>query len=189
MTSPIVRNEGMQEWRYAAELSGEVLGQVEEQVAALEPGTRLLLVNFPFRQVGPFLPWSVMLLEHSVEAWLDLRMPEKNFEVVGLSYVAFKPPAHSQQRTSVMTDDAQLRIDMVGEGRVLKYPWAFKHGPQYLDKLYRFEGPTEGSNLVIHFDRSMMAPEPVFLVWMSDHVALHRGWNWTATTRAGDVDP
>jgi hypothetical protein len=182
LTSPLVRDEGMQEWRYAAQLSAEVLSQVEEKVAGLEPDTRILLVNFPFRQEGPFLPWSVMLLEHSVEAWLDLRMPEKNFEVVGLSYAAFLPPPESQQRTAVMTDDGVLRIEMVGEGRVLRYPWAFKHGPQYLGKLYRFEGATQGSNLLIHLDRSMMAPDPVFLIWMSDHVALHRGWNWTAAT-------
>ncbi|MBW2388596.1 MAG: hypothetical protein JRG89_09165 [Deltaproteobacteria bacterium] len=189
MTSPIVRDEGMQEWRYAAELSGEVLGQVEEQVAALEPGTRLLLVNFPFRQTGPFLPWSVMLLEHSVEAWLDLRMPEKNFEVVGLSYVAFRPPPETQQRTAVMTNDGLLRIDIAGDGRVQRYPWSFKHGPQYLGKLYRFEGPSQGSSLQIRLDRSMMVPEPIFLVWMSDHVALQRGWSWATSTAERDREP
>ena len=180
VVSPLVSHDGIDEWGDSAAISQQALEQVEDRVAGLSPGSRVFLVNFPYRVDRSLIPGSIMLLEHSVQGWLDLRLPEKNLEVVGLSYLYFEYPIRDLEVDVRMNPDRRLRISVSGQGGATGFPWSTQYGPHYEGSLYEFVGSRQGQNLEIQLLEEVTDPEPVFLVWAGNGVQLERGWNWHA---------
>lgn len=176
--SPAFSHESLHEWRISAELSQQVLDEVEDHIATLAPGARVYLVNFPFRIERAVLPWSVMLLEHSVQGWLDLRFADKRLDVVGLSYLIFDHPVVDFDLRAAMRPTKELSVQLEGQGIATAFPWStqFEEGRQGV--LYEYIGPTRGKNLTIRILDPASEPEPLFLIWSFDRVETARGWNW-----------
>jgi hypothetical protein len=179
----------MEEWRRSAELAQHVLDLVDARVADLPAGTRIYLVDFPYRLDGPFLPWSVMLLEHSVQGWLDLRFPAKHFDAVGLSYAVI---GASEAGVEVEADPSRhVHVRARGALSGTSFPWSSQYGKGYEGTLYRYVGPHRGRELDIELPGED-ASDPLFLVWTVDRVELVRGWTWrvaSAGSGAADGEP
>ena len=177
IASPIVQDGPIEQWRASGAISQRVLDEVEAHAAQLDTGTRLYLVNFPYILEGPRIPLAVMLLDHSVQAWLDLRLPEKKFDVVGLSFVSFEPPVDGFLFSAEMEPGHRLKIRVKGKITATESPWGNVQHPA--GTLFEFEGqgPTRKTG---RLDIRMLddTPEAVFLVWNLHDVELHRGWNW-----------
>ena len=175
IASPIVQNGPIEQWRTSGAISQRLLDEVEAHATQLDTGTRLYLVNFPYILEGPRIPLAVMLLDHSVQAWLDLRLPEKKFDVVGLSFVNFEPPVDGFLFSAEMEPGRRLKIRVKGKITATEFPWANAQHPK--GTLFEFEGPTRKTG---RLDIRMKddTPGAVFLVWNLHDVELHRGWNW-----------
>jgi hypothetical protein len=175
IASPIVQDGPIEQWHTSGAISRRVLDEVEAHAAQLDTGTRLYLVDFPYILEGPQIPLAVMLLDHSVQAWLDLRLPEKKFDVVGLSFVSFEPPVDGLHFSAEMEPGHRLKIRVNGKITATESPWGNAQHPA--GTLFEFEGPTRQTHrLDVRLKDD--APEPVFLVWNLHDVELHRGWNW-----------
>jgi hypothetical protein len=184
LASPIVQDGPIEQWHTSGAISRRVLGEVEAHAAQLDTGTRLYLVNFPYILEGPRIPLAVMLLDHSVQAWLDLRLPEKKFDVVGVSFVSFEPPVDRILFSAEMEPGRRLKIRVSGKITATVFPWANDLHPA--GTLFEFEGPTRKTG---RLDIRMLddTPEAVFLVWNLHDVELHRGWNWKVVGGASAV--
>lgn len=124
-----------------------------------------------------------MLLEHSVQGWLDLRFPDKKFEVVGLSYFAWDLSPRDLAVEIQMNADRFLQVRVPGDGQASGFPWSSQYGRGYEGTLYRFEGPRQGGRLRIRLLAGVGEVEPLFLVWRFDGAELKRGWNWRIENR------
>ena len=175
IASPIVQHGPIEQWHTSGAISQRLLDQVEAHAAQLDTGTRLYLVNFPYILEGPRIPLAVMLLDHSVQAWLDLRLPEKKFDVVGICFVNFEPPVDGFLFSAEMEPGRRLKIHVSGKITATEFPWGNAQHPA--GTLFEFEGPTrKASRLDIRMKDD--TPEAVFLVWNLHDVELRRGWNW-----------
>jgi hypothetical protein len=66
-----------------------------------------------------------MLLEHSVQGYVDLAFPGKHLEVIGLSYAKLlvDDPEYLESSISFQTDPAKLEIQLGQEGVPIPFAW------------------------------------------------------------------
>lgn len=184
--SPLFNHADLDEWKISAQISQQALDDIEGYVPALARGSRIYLVDFPYRIDRPVLPWSVMLLEHSVQGWLDLRFPEKELDVVGLSYLVFEYPIVDLDLEAEMHPDGTLTVHVSGKGSATSFPWSTQYGDQREGTLLEYVGGKRGKNLTIRLLDIDSESGPAFFVWLIDRVELARGWNWRLSARASD---
>jgi hypothetical protein len=121
----------------------------------LPPGSRGGLVNLPYEvQTGYPLPVAPNLLEHSVQAWLDLLHPEQRLEVVGLTYCTVDARGQGTDGglpriwgVARLRPDRRLHVRVLAAGEASRFPWDYRYAEQPEGRLYRVVGPPRGPSL------------------------------------------
>jgi len=188
LTSSLLLRGPMDKWRIASSLAGEVLASAERAVEGLPPGSRVGLVNLPYAvQTGYPLPVAPVLLEHSVQAWLDLRRSELRLEVVGLTYCTVdareQDTSAGLPRIWVVADlrpDRRLEVRVLAAGEASRFPWDYLFAEDREGRQYRFLGPLRGPYLEVELLGEGWGAEPFFVVYLGDRVEARRGWTWRA---------
>ncbi|MCH2173070.1 glycosyltransferase family 39 protein [Myxococcota bacterium] len=171
------------EWRHAGEVARRTLEQTRESARELPEGSRVYLVNFPFwvAERRQHLRERPIFLEHSIQGWVDLALPELDLEVVGLTYLvgSVRDPAVLASRVRFDPDDARLTIDVDRRAYPTPSPW---------NQTYRKQGPGRDAEFWQKGSRQGMVVEiprnpgdskrNFFLVYLGDSVALKPDSAW-----------
>ncbi len=172
------------EWRDAAEIRRRALSETTRAAASLPAGSTLYLVNYPY-WVGDyrqFLRERPILLEHSVQGWVDLVLPDRNLDVVGLTYlvVSMQEPHELGSRVSFDPDGARLDIDLGRGAYATPSQWNNAYRPRRPEgepTYYQKEGQT---GLVVDLPPSVAAANSRahFLVYTGDRVVARPPTPW-----------
>jgi hypothetical protein len=144
-------------------------------------GSTVYLVNFPYaRRYRLAMPLAVVMLEHSLQAWADLRFPDKDFQVVGLSYLHLDGPPERLRVRMAWRRDGWLRVRILEGGEGTRYPWQLLYGERTMGRLYAYRGALKGPELVIQLSpEALERPRSLFLIYLGDRVVmrpLDRDW-------------
>lgn len=142
--SPLRRQDGILErWRVAADLTHQVVSRSRELAANLPAGSRVLLVNFPYRihfaeHADGFEQVEVrLLLEHSVQGFFDLALPDRHLEVVALTHLELAAPTQSSFRSAIGFSESRRVLEIHVQGSaVVPFPWPNDFGRHQYEKLF-----------------------------------------------------
>jgi hypothetical protein len=186
LTSPLVRSGAVDEWRIAGEVGALARSDAGRLVRTLPDGQTLMFVGFPYLvRSENALPFAPVLLEHSLQAWLDLRFPDRGHRAVGTSYLELDLRGWSRDDGPLPTrvavradDDGRVVSQVLAAGEATRFPWQRLHGPEYEGSLYQIEGRQRGSRVTVRVLEDGWALDPVFLVYLVDRVEARRGRRW-----------
>lgn len=178
------RGKYLDEWREIGERVEETVAMIEPHIETLESGTRIYLVNLPFkiRATLPRLRDLPILDDYSIQGWADLFHPEKNLDIVGLTKlrIDLSDPAELSSRVAFNPENAQLAIKTHGhatiEAQIQQPNWGKRH--PLLEIASHADG--DENDLTIELTpEAFEAEEIVFLVYLGDRVELRRVEAWS----------
>ncbi|MBI2571305.1 MAG: PD40 domain-containing protein [Candidatus Schekmanbacteria bacterium] len=201
-TSPLFGLHRNGEWRAVGELTARYFTAAAKQLAHVPAGATVYLINTPYTLASELqVPEAPVLLEHSVQAWLDLTFPDRQLRAVGLTYL--RDLASNGQGLPVaatLSSCASLSVGVESGGVPLGTPWRDLFGPQNEGKVYQFNGFREGRQLELGFLTPLPEALSWFLIFTGNGVSRRTGSAWTLSApppdgdaaggdAAGDVDP
>jgi hypothetical protein len=132
----------------AENLMAQVLETSRKSGKDFQPQT-YFLVNFPYQKMNHpkinffSFPFSIITLEHSVQAYLDLHSLPNAIKVVGLSYLYFYPNDQNPPIQLAISFERpnQIHTEVIQGGAVTGNPWKESYGPQHRDLLYTVKKP------------------------------------------------
>ena len=178
----------IEEWRASSEVARLALADLTQHIESVPRDSVVYLVNFPFwvgrhRQVLRERP---ILLEHSVQGFVDLAFPDRGIEVVGLSYlvISLDDPATLASRVRFHPDRARLDIFTAREAYATPFPWNNQYGkrsPSHSNTYFEKKG--ERGLVVVLNPEAEIEGRAVFLVYVGDHVERRGTGPWVAEHR------
>jgi hypothetical protein len=190
VTSPLTYRGPVDEWRVAGEVGAAARSDTDRLVELLPDGQTLFCVGFPYLvRTEHALPISPVLLEHSLQGWLDLRFPGRGHRVVGTSYLELDlrgwPDRSGTLPVRVGIEgkvDGTIHHRVLAAGQVTRFPWQRIYGAQYEGRLYRIEGQQRGGEVKIRILEQGWNLDPVFMVYLVDRVESRSGRGWSLET-------
>ncbi len=114
------------EWKSSTEVAKRTFTDFAKAVEPVAKDSIIYLVDFPFR-VGSRLPFRErpIIIEHTVQGFVDLVFPEKQLDVVGLSYLTIEQidPVSFESEVQFLTDPARLDIHTGPGAFAQRRPW------------------------------------------------------------------
>jgi len=136
---------GLERWRRTGEIARATLEAAEPHLATASEKSTVFLVNFPYwlefgdDPRGIDQPEAPVLLEHSVQGWADLRFPDKQFDVVGLTYLELTdaPTLAFDVVTQFSQQTRLLEVEVEQGARARLFPWPNDFGRHNYRLIYR----------------------------------------------------
>jgi hypothetical protein len=187
ITSPLIRSGPMEEWRLAGDVGASSRDGTARVVEGMSEGRTLVFVGFPYLvRTEHALPFAPVLLEHSLQGWLDLRFPGHGHRAVGTSYLELDLREWTDRSGALPTlvsvaasADGMIHHRVLAAGDATRFPWRRIYGPQYEGRLYRIEGPQRGKEVGVRILEQGWQLDPVFVVYLVDRVEARSGVGWT----------
>ena len=178
-------DEGLERWRRTGEISSRVLRGSLPLLAALPPNATVFLVDFPYTldfgddPNGLPQPETVILLEHSVQGWVDLQFPDKQLDVIGLTYLGLGTAGPKGLSARVAFErEARLLDVQIARGAVVSlFPWTNAYGRHRYPQVFRFafERPTPARKALgirLQLAERYLRGPVVFLIYTGAGVTL-----------------
>ena len=187
--SPVLgHSETLNRWRDVGEVSRFALEGAASQLASAQPGTTVFLVNFPYQlrtdddPRGLPQPEATVLLDHSVQGFLDLRFPNHHFDVMGLTYLTLPSADWQRFRACVRFEARERRLEvrvLEGSASVSPFPWPDVYGrhdrrltPSIVERWP--DGRPTGRAMLLKLYAQYRPDTALFLVYTAEGVQLRR---------------
>ncbi|MDP6436953.1 MAG: hypothetical protein QF803_02080 [Gammaproteobacteria bacterium] len=174
------------EWHTSAEAAKAALTDITEGMESVPPDSVIYLVNVPFRVSDGWnhphpMRERPMLLEHSVQGFVDLTYPGKRLEVFALSYIRIpgEDPAAVASTISFQPEPARLDIQTGPEGTPARLIWWTGYARQspWRDNSYR-RIRSERRMLIDLNPDVAVKDQAVFFVYTGDRVVRRGTTPW-----------
>lgn len=186
-------NAILEKWRETAEVTRVTVEHIALQLRTVPPRTTLFLVNFPYRiqagenPQGISQPESTILLEHSVQGFVDLEFEQQRFDVVGLTYLTYFSADETQREVEVHFE-AKRRELFIRANRgafASLFPWPNTYGRHKLSRIYRSalerlpSGSATGRGIRLELSPNFGPRSAAFLIYTGKGVELRQFEDFT----------
>lgn len=184
--SPVIGvADTLDRWSVVSALSRHALESAATALRAAPRGVTVFLVNFPYQvqtreDLRGLRAEANILLDHSVQGFVDLKFAEQRFDVVGLTFLSLSTPDPRQLRACVRFDAADRRLEVATDSSavVTPFPWPdvygrHNHQREFSTVLGRWPwGPLSGQGVLVELPRVELPKRAVFLIYEGKTVEL-----------------
>jgi hypothetical protein len=178
----------IKDWDTEAELAKVAIDDLAAGLESVPAGSVVYLVNVPFKRapgwntnikwVNPYpLRERPMLLEHSMQGFVDLAFPDKNLEVIALSYNQIYINDLTKVETTVrfQPEPATLDIEIGEQGFLAREVWlvAYPRESEWRENTYTWPGGKRRLKIELNPDVSV-EDNAVFFVYTGER-AVKKG--------------